>query len=256
MSSRLFQRVREELGLAYCGVHVPVVPRRLGHARRLRRHGAGDRAATRSTRSERAARGSPRRASRRRSSRRARASSRGRSRCRSRACRRGCIACAGVELYGEPYRTLDEMLALIDAITPEQVADVARRVLRTRATDRRDASARATHSDDASRPRQRLPTLNLSTDPMKIGVPKEIKTNENRIALVPAGAEALVAAGHHGAGRDGCGCRQRLRGRGTTRRSARRSRPTPTTVWRDSRHDHEGEGADRARVAAHADAAS
>jgi alanine dehydrogenase len=31
---------------------------------------------------------------------------------------------------------------------------------------------------------------------MKIGVPKEIKTNENRIALVPAGAETLVAAGH------------------------------------------------------------
>ncbi|HWZ59289.1 MAG TPA: alanine dehydrogenase [Gemmatimonadaceae bacterium] len=40
---------------------------------------------------------------------------------------------------------------------------------------------------------------------MHIGVPKEIKTNENRVALVPAGAEALVAAGHtvsveHGAG--------------------------------------------------------
>lgn len=31
---------------------------------------------------------------------------------------------------------------------------------------------------------------------MKIGVPREIKTNENRIALVPAGAETLVAAGH------------------------------------------------------------
>jgi alanine dehydrogenase len=31
---------------------------------------------------------------------------------------------------------------------------------------------------------------------MLIGVPKEIKTNENRIALVPAGAETLVAAGH------------------------------------------------------------
>src|ERR1700730_8127509 len=31
---------------------------------------------------------------------------------------------------------------------------------------------------------------------MKIGVPKEIKTNENRVALVPAGAESLVAAGH------------------------------------------------------------
>jgi predicted Zn-dependent peptidase len=34
--------------------------------------------------------------------------------------------CAGVELYGEPYRSLDEMLALIDAVTPEQIADVAR----------------------------------------------------------------------------------------------------------------------------------
>ena len=31
---------------------------------------------------------------------------------------------------------------------------------------------------------------------MHIGIPKEIKTNENRISLVPAGAEALVAAGH------------------------------------------------------------
>lgn len=31
---------------------------------------------------------------------------------------------------------------------------------------------------------------------MKIGVPGEIKTNENRVALVPAGVEALVAAGH------------------------------------------------------------
>ncbi len=31
---------------------------------------------------------------------------------------------------------------------------------------------------------------------MIIGVPKEIKTNENRVALVPAGCEALSAAGH------------------------------------------------------------
>jgi alanine dehydrogenase len=48
---------------------------------------------------------------------------------------------------------------------------------------------------------------------MKIGVPKEIKTNENRIALVPAGAEALAAAGHtvmieKGAG-EGSGFRDR-----------------------------------------------
>ena len=30
---------------------------------------------------------------------------------------------------------------------------------------------------------------------MKIGIPKEIKGNENRVALVPSGASALVAAG-------------------------------------------------------------
>ena len=34
--------------------------------------------------------------------------------------------CAGVELYGEPYHTLDEMLALVDAVTEEQIAEVAR----------------------------------------------------------------------------------------------------------------------------------
>ena len=34
---------------------------------------------------------------------------------------------AGVELYGEPYRTLDEMLAEIDAVDASEVAEVARR---------------------------------------------------------------------------------------------------------------------------------
>jgi predicted Zn-dependent peptidase len=33
---------------------------------------------------------------------------------------------AGVELYGEPYRTLDELLALVESITPEQIQSVAR----------------------------------------------------------------------------------------------------------------------------------
>ncbi|HEY2065352.1 MAG TPA: pitrilysin family protein [Gemmatimonadaceae bacterium] len=33
---------------------------------------------------------------------------------------------AGVELYGEPYRTLDEMLALIDGVTADDIASVAR----------------------------------------------------------------------------------------------------------------------------------
>lgn len=31
---------------------------------------------------------------------------------------------------------------------------------------------------------------------MKIGIPKEIKTNENRVALIPSGVGALVTAGH------------------------------------------------------------
>jgi alanine dehydrogenase len=31
---------------------------------------------------------------------------------------------------------------------------------------------------------------------MKIGVPKEIKTNENRVALTPIGAEVLRRHGH------------------------------------------------------------
>jgi len=33
---------------------------------------------------------------------------------------------AAVELYGEPYRTLDETLALVDAVTPEEIQSVAR----------------------------------------------------------------------------------------------------------------------------------
>ena len=31
---------------------------------------------------------------------------------------------------------------------------------------------------------------------MIVGVPKEIKTSENRVALVPAGCDSLVATGH------------------------------------------------------------
>ena len=31
---------------------------------------------------------------------------------------------------------------------------------------------------------------------MIIGVPKEIKANENRVAITPAGVEAFVKAGH------------------------------------------------------------
>ena len=68
---------------------------------------------------------------------------------------------------------------------------------------------------------------------MKIGVPKEIKTNENRVALVPAGAESLVAAGHavfieRGAG-DGSGFSDEL----YTRVGAAIS-PDADAVWREA----------------------
>src|SRR5512132_3908179 len=68
---------------------------------------------------------------------------------------------------------------------------------------------------------------------MKIGVPKEIKTNENRIALVPAGAEALVAAGHQveiekGAG-EGSGFSDEL----YTNAGATIA-PDAATVWRNA----------------------
>ncbi len=68
---------------------------------------------------------------------------------------------------------------------------------------------------------------------MQIGVPKEIKTNENRVALVPAGAEALVAAGHsvsveRGAG-DGSGFSDQL-----YERAGARIVPTADAVWGDA----------------------
>jgi predicted Zn-dependent peptidase len=34
---------------------------------------------------------------------------------------------AAVELYGEPYRSLDESLALVEAVAPADVAEVARK---------------------------------------------------------------------------------------------------------------------------------
>jgi alanine dehydrogenase len=68
---------------------------------------------------------------------------------------------------------------------------------------------------------------------MKIGVPKEIKTNENRIALVPAGAEALVAAGHEVAIERGAG-----EGSGfpdeVYRSAGARIAPDADAVWRDA----------------------
>lgn len=39
--------------------------------------------------------------------------------------------------------------------------------------------------------------MNSRRDIMKIGIPKEIKNNENRVAITPAGVYSLVQQGHH-----------------------------------------------------------
>jgi predicted Zn-dependent peptidase len=125
MSSRLFQRVREELGLAYSvytfqsfhadvgmhGVYVGTGPETAREALD----------AIQVELAEVAAKGLP-----------ADELAMGKSQLKGQltlsleSVSSRMYRCAGVELYGEPYRSLDEMLALIDAVTPEQIADVAR----------------------------------------------------------------------------------------------------------------------------------
>jgi len=68
---------------------------------------------------------------------------------------------------------------------------------------------------------------------MKLGVPKEIKTNENRIALVPAGAEAMAAAGHHVLIETGAGLGSGFADDAFTAVGARIA-PDAATVWKDS----------------------
>ncbi|MEO8579847.1 MAG: alanine dehydrogenase [Gemmatimonadales bacterium] len=68
---------------------------------------------------------------------------------------------------------------------------------------------------------------------MKIGVPREIKTNENRIALVPAGAEALVAAGHSVMVEKGAGEGSGFPDSSYTAAGARIG-PDADTVWREA----------------------
>ena len=68
---------------------------------------------------------------------------------------------------------------------------------------------------------------------MKIGVPKEIKTNENRIALVPAGAETLIGAGHSVLVEAGAGHGSGFSDEDFTAVGAAIA-PDADTVWRDS----------------------
>jgi len=68
---------------------------------------------------------------------------------------------------------------------------------------------------------------------MKIGVPREIKTNENRIALVPAGAETLVGAGHSVVVEAGAGVGSGFPDESYTAVGATIA-PDAATVWRES----------------------
>ena len=68
---------------------------------------------------------------------------------------------------------------------------------------------------------------------MKLGVPKEIKTNENRIALVPAGAETMIAAGHRVLIETGAGLGSGFADDAFTAVGAKIA-PDAATVWKDS----------------------
>jgi len=125
MSSRLFQRVREELGLAYSvytfqsfhadvgmhGVYVGTGPETARDALEAINLELADVASRGLPESEIAM---------------GKSQLKGQITLSLESVTARMYRCAAVELYGEPYRSLDEMLALVDAVTPEQVAEVAR----------------------------------------------------------------------------------------------------------------------------------
>lgn len=61
---------------------------------------------------------------------------------------------------------------------------------------------------------------------MKIGVPTEVKNNENRVSLTPAGADRLIHEGHRVLVQSGAGL-GRASATTTTAPWAPRSFPTP-----------------------------
>jgi predicted Zn-dependent peptidase len=125
MSSRLFQRVREELGLAYAvytfqslhpdigmhGVYVGTGPDTARQALDAIQSELADVAANGLPATELAM---------------GKSQLKGQITLSLESVTARMYRCAGVELYGEPYRTLDDMLALVEAVTAEQVSEVAR----------------------------------------------------------------------------------------------------------------------------------
>jgi predicted Zn-dependent peptidase len=123
MSSRLFQRVREELGLAYSvytfqsfhadtgvhGVYVGTAPETAADAAAAIRDELASVAADGLTPAEVES---------------GKSQLKGQSTLSLESVSSRMYRAAGVDLYGEPYRTLDQLLAEIDAITEEQVRAV------------------------------------------------------------------------------------------------------------------------------------
>jgi predicted Zn-dependent peptidase len=123
MSSRLFQRVREELGLAYaihtfqsfhpdtgvCGVYVGTSPDTAAQATQAIDEEL-DRLAAHSLTGDEISAG--------------KSQLKGQVTLSLESVSSRMYRAAGVALYEEPYRSLEETLALIDAITPQAIADI------------------------------------------------------------------------------------------------------------------------------------
>ena len=259
MSSRLFQRVREELGLAYAifaykhfyqssgqlGVYIGTQPATADEAVDGDRRGVRPPGRARACPTAELADGKQQLKGQIMLS------------LESPAARMGRLA--GFELHEDAYRPLDAMLAEIDAVTPDDMPRGGGGVLRAGAADGRAAGtgqrgSERTGTDTGVTLRVTSGHLQHHRGPMLIGVPKEIKTNENRIALVPAGAEALVAAGHTVLIEQGAGLGSGFPDDGL-QRGGRHDPADGRRGLAARRDDHEGEGADRGRVAADAEGA-
>ena len=125
MSSRMFQRIREELGLAYSvytytsfhadvgmhGVYVGTGPETARQALDAMNAELADVAANGLPAAELAM---------------GKSQLKGQLTLSLESVTSRMYRCAGVELYGEPYRSLDEMIALVDQVSEADVAAVAR----------------------------------------------------------------------------------------------------------------------------------
>ena len=83
---------------------------------------------------------------------------------------------------------------------------------------------------------------------MKVGIPREVKNHEYRVAITPAGVHELVRARPRGLRRDGRRRRLVDHRRRVRRGRRRRSSPRADDVWAHRRPDPQGQGADRRGV--------